>query len=50
MHGEFTDFKLGYHENRLRNVTPRRTNTPVELPNDYDAVRRAIDEHANATV
>jgi len=46
-HGlKFTDFKLGYHENRLPSVTPRHANTPVELPNDYDAVRRAIDAHA----
>ena len=44
---KFTDFKLGYHEGRLPQVNDSRfTNTPVELPNDYDAVRRAIDEHA----
>jgi threonine synthase len=43
---KFTDFKLGYHESRLPHVAPRHANTPVELPNDYDAVRRAIDEHA----
>ena len=43
---KFTDFKLGYHESRLPDITPRRANTPIELPNDYDAVRRTIDEHA----
>ena len=43
---KFTDFKLGYHESRLPDITPRRTNTPIKLPNDYDAVRRTIDEHA----
>ena len=43
---KFTDFKLGYHESRLPEVRPERPNTPVELPNDYDAVRRAIDAHA----
>ena len=42
---KFTDFKLGYHEHRLPGVTPRHANTPVELPNDYDSVRRAIDAH-----
>ncbi len=47
---KFTDFKLGYHENRLPTVTPRRSHWPVELTNDYDAVRRAIDEHAIAAV
>ena len=43
---KFTDFKLGYHESRLPDITPQHPNSPVELPNDYDAVRRAIDEHA----
>ena len=46
---KFTDFKLRYHESRLPGVTPRYANTPVELPNDYDAVRRAIDQHATAS-
>ena len=40
---KFTDFKLGYHENRLPDVTPQHANLPEELPNDYDAVRRAVD-------
>jgi threonine synthase len=44
---KFTDFKLDYHERRLPNVTSLHANTPVELPNDYDAVRRAIDQHAS---
>ena len=43
---KFTDFKLGYHESRLPDVESGHTNTPVELPNNYDAVRRAIDQHA----
>ncbi len=43
---KFTDFKLGYHERRLPDVPPTWANVPVELPNDYDAVRRAIDEHS----
>ncbi len=41
---KFTDFKLGYHENRLPGVTARRPNRPVELPNDYDSVRAAVSE------
>ena len=44
---KFTDFKLGYHEGRLPQVDDSQfANAPVELPNDYDAVRRAIDQHA----
>ena len=40
---KFTDFKLGYHEDRLPEVTPQHANLPTELPNDYDAVRKAVD-------
>ena len=40
---KFTDFKLGYHQNRLPKVTPQHANLPEELPNDYDAVRKAVD-------
>jgi threonine synthase len=40
---KFTDFKLGYHENRLPEVTPQHVNLPTALPNDYDAVRKAVD-------
>ncbi len=43
---KFTDFKLGYHERRLPAVSPSWANVPVELPDDYDAVRRAIDQHS----
>ena len=45
---KFTDFKLGYHERRLPDVPATHANIPVELPDDYDAVRRAIDEHASS--
>ena len=41
---KFTDFKLGYHEDRLPGVTPKHANLPEELPNDYDAVRKAVDK------
>ena len=40
---KFTDFKIRYHERALDGVTPTYANHPVELPNDFDAVRRAID-------
>ena len=40
---KFTEFKIGYHTDTLAGVTPRHANPPVELPNDYDAVRRAIE-------
>ena len=43
---KFTDFKLGYHERRLPDVPPTWANVPVELLDDYDAVRRAIDDHS----
>jgi len=39
---KFTDFKIRYHERALAE-TARYANQPVPLPNDYDAVRRALD-------
>jgi threonine synthase len=40
---KFADFKVGYHEARLADVpAPRYRNTPVELPESYDAVRDAL--------
>ncbi|HHE72908.1 MAG TPA: pyridoxal-phosphate dependent enzyme, partial [Chloroflexi bacterium] len=44
-HGlKFTDFKVGYHNGTLPDVVSRYRNPPVELPADYDTVRRTIDE------
>jgi threonine synthase len=40
---KFTDFKIGYHESTLAGIESHHANRPVTLPNDYDAVRRAID-------
>ena len=40
---KFTDFKLGYHEGTLADVTPQHANRPIELPSDYDAVRQAVE-------
>jgi len=40
---KFADFKVGYHEGTLEDVpAPKYRNTPVELPEDYDAVRTAL--------
>ena len=41
---KFTDFKVAYHSGTLAGVNSRLGNKPVELPNDYDAVRRAVDQ------
>ena len=47
-HGlKFTEFKRRYHERSLRDVTADYANVPVELPRDYDAVRRAVDSIAS---
>lgn len=42
---KFTDFKLRYHEGHLP-WPVHHANRPVEVPDDFDAVRRAIDRHA----
>jgi threonine synthase len=46
---KFSEFKTAYHMNTLAGVTPRHANPPVELPNDYDAVRRAIEKVSAAS-
>jgi threonine synthase len=40
---KFTDFKVGYHAGTLTGIASRYANPPVELPNDYDTVRQALD-------
>jgi threonine synthase len=40
---KFSEFKTGYHTHTLSGITPRHANPPVELPDDYDQVRRALD-------
>jgi threonine synthase len=40
---KFAEFKVAYHTGTLEGVAPRYANPPLELPNDFDAVRRAID-------
>jgi threonine synthase len=39
---KFTDFKIGYHENRLEGIASKHANQPIELANDYDAVLAAL--------
>lgn len=42
-HGlKFTDFKVGYHEDALREVVAKHRNPPLELPADTQAVQNAI--------
>ena len=44
-HGlKFVEFKVGYHRSNLEGVSAQFTNVPVELPNDYKAVRDAIEK------
>jgi threonine synthase len=40
---KFTDFKAGYHAGTLAGISSTRANRPIELPNDYDEVRRHLD-------
>ncbi|RMD86164.1 MAG: threonine synthase, partial [Calditrichaeota bacterium] len=44
-HGlKFVDFKLKYHENHLKDITPRFANLPIELPADVEAVKRELQQ------
>jgi threonine synthase len=43
---KFTDFKVAYHSGTLAGIQSTQANRPLDLPNDYDAVRRAIDARA----
>jgi threonine synthase len=45
---KFTEFKIAYHTKAADTRRPY-ANPPVELPNDYDAVRRAIDQATAGT-
>jgi len=46
---KFTDFKIGYHDSALAGIEAHHAKRPMMLPNDYDAVVRAI-ESASAQV
>jgi threonine synthase len=43
---KFSEFKTAYHKGRLEGIAARHANPPLELPNDYDAIRSAIDRVA----
>jgi threonine synthase len=40
---KFADVKAAYHAGRIEGLRSAHANTVVELPNEYDAIRRAID-------
>jgi threonine synthase len=44
---KFSEFKTAYHTRSLPDVAPQFANPPVELPNDYDAVRTAIEHRGS---
>jgi threonine synthase len=45
---KFTDFKVAYHSADA-STRGRFANPPIELPNDYDRVRRTVDDLTLAT-
>ena len=43
-HGlKFSNFKIDYHNEKLRDVEAKYANHPIELPADYDVVKKAIE-------
>jgi len=40
---KFVDFKAGYHASALPGIASTQANRPIELPNDYDQIRRHLD-------
>jgi threonine synthase len=48
-HGlKFTDFKIGYHENTLSEVSARYANLPLEVEADLEEISRVIDQMSEA--
>jgi threonine synthase len=44
-HGlKFSEFKAGYHESSLKDVSSKYANKPVELPPDADVVKEALQK------
>jgi threonine synthase len=39
---KFTQFKIRYHESRIAGVESKHPNIPIDVPDDYDAVKRAV--------
>jgi len=45
---KFADFKVAYHEGRIEDVESRYGNRPIEVPDDFQAVRSAALRAAGA--
>lgn len=44
-HGlKFSEFKVGYHEAKLADITSKYANPPIEMPANSDAVREEIEK------
>lgn len=39
---KFTDFKVRYHEGAVEGADCKSANKPIELPNDFEAVKKAV--------
>jgi threonine synthase len=40
---KFADFKADYHAGRLAGIASPQATRPIEVPNDYDQIRRQLD-------
>ena len=40
---KFADFKAAYHAGKLEGIASSQANRPIEVPNDYDQIRRHLD-------
>jgi len=41
---KFPEFKIGYHENRLKDVVPRHVNLPIELPANLKRIKEVLKD------
>jgi threonine synthase len=39
---KFTQFKIRYHENNIEGVTSKHPNSPIDMPNDFESVKRMV--------
>lgn len=47
---KFADFKVRYHENRIAGVESTKRNEPIDLPNDFEAVKKVVLGDLDVTV
>ncbi len=47
---KFADFKVRYHEGRINGVESKNRNSPIDLPNDFEAVKKAVLGDLDVTV